>query len=118
MVEVGFEFVVLVGLLIFAIGLQIETRFFGKNLGNSLLDYDDAISDMQNSLLIIGEVLNKLPDLVPQFQINENPLSQILEFFKQRANEQHSLVPDQLRDATGQYSHATTEEEKINPPEI
>ena len=118
MVEVGFELVVLIGLLIFAIGLQIETRFYGKNLGNSLLDYDDAISDMQNSLLIIGEVLNKLPDLVPQFQINENPLSQILEFFKQRANQQDSLVPDQFRDPTGQYSDGTTQEEKINPPEI
>lgn len=109
MVTVGFEIVVLIIFLILILGLQIETRLYGKN---ALQDYDDAIVDMQNSLNIVAQVLNKLPEMVPQFQINENPLSQILDFFKQRAEQQASLAPDQLRDAQGQYSDATQEEEK------
>ncbi len=71
---------------------------------------------MRNSLNVVAEVLKQLPSLVPQFSINENPLSQILQFFQQRAEQQNpsesSLAPTQLRDEQGQYSDGTKETEE------
>jgi len=111
MVGVGLEVVVIVALLILSIGLQLEARFSGMKYLN---DYDDALDEMKNSLNVVAQVLHKLPELVPQFKIETNPLSQILEFFQQRAQgEQGSLGAEQLRDDTGQYSDGTTQEQEI-----
>ena len=113
MVGVGLEIVVLAILLILSIGLQLEARFSAKDY---LEDYDQALDEMRNSLNVVAQVLHKLPEMVPQFSINENPLSQILQFFQQRAEQQNptdpSLDAEQLRDATGQYSDGTKEAEK------
>ena len=99
------ELVVIIILLILSIGLQLETRYSSKDI---LEDYDDALNEMRNSLNVVAQVLQKLPEMVPQFQINENPLSQILQFFQQRA-EQGSLDTERLRDDTGAYSDGTKE---------
>jgi hypothetical protein len=76
--------------------------------------YDDALDQMKDSLNIVAEVLKQLPNLVPQFSINENPLSQILQFFQQRAEQQNpgdtSLAPPTLRDEQGQYSNGENDE--------
>ena len=113
MVGVGLEIVVLVILLILSIGLQLEARFSAKDY---LEDYDQALDGMRNSLNVVAQVLHKLPEMVPQFSINENPLSQILQFFQQRAEQQNptdTSLDAQLRDdATGQYSDGTKEAEK------
>ena len=102
------ELVVIIILLILSIGLQLETRYSSKDI---LEDYDDALNEMRNSLNVVAQVLHKLPEMVPQFSINENPLSQILQFFQQRA-EQGSLGAERLRDDTGAYSDGTKEETK------
>lgn len=113
MVQVGVEILVVILLLIFSIALQIEARFSARD---HLEGYDIALDEMKNSLNVVAQVLNKLPDLVPQFSlVNENPLSQILQFFQQRAEEQSdsSLAPPALRDEQGQYSDGTTQEQEI-----
>jgi len=105
------ELVVIIILLVLSIGLQLEARFASKNY---LEDYDDQLEEMKNSLNVVAQVLHKLPELVPQFKIETNPLSQILEFFQSRAQgEQGSLGAEQLRDDTGQYSDGTTQEQEI-----
>jgi hypothetical protein len=108
MVGVGLEVVVLIILLVLSIGLQLEARFSGMQYLN---DYDDALDEMRNSLNVVAQVLHKLPEMVPQFSINENPLSQILQFFQQRA-EQGSLDAERLRDDNGAYSDGTKKETK------
>jgi len=111
MVAVGFEFTLLVILLILGIGLQLEARYSAKF---HLEDYDEQLEEMKNSLNIVAQVLHKLPELVPQFKIETNPLSQILEFFQSRAQQQEpSLGAEQLRDDTGQYSDGTTQDQEI-----
>ena len=102
------ELVVIIILLILSIFLQLEARYSSKNY---LEDYDDQLEEMKNSLNVVAQVLHKLPELVPQFKIETNPLSQILEFFQQRAQgEQGSLGAEPPRDDTGQYSDGTTQE--------
>ena len=108
MVEVGIWLIVIVILLILSIGLQLEGRYSGQKY---LTDYDDALEEIQNSMNIVAQVLHKLPEMVPQMNlINQNPLTQILEFFQQRQQQQASLGAEQLRDDTGRYSDGTKEE--------
>jgi Na+/melibiose symporter-like transporter len=109
MVGVGIELVVIGIMLGFSIYLQIEGRKKGQDY---LADYDEALEEIQNSMNVIAQVLHKLPEMVPQFQINENPLTQILQFFQQRAEQQASLGATQLRDDNGRYSDGTKETEK------
>ena len=109
MVEVGIWLVVIVILLILSIGLQLEARYSAKDY---LEDYDQALDEMRNSLNVVAQVLHKLPEMVPQFQINENPLSQILQFFQNRAQEQQAIIgADQLRDDNGRFETDGTKEE-------
>jgi hypothetical protein len=111
MVGVGYEFLIVVILLILSIGLQLEARYSAKF---HLEDYDDQLEEMKNSLNVVAQVLHKLPELVPQFKIETNPLSQILEFFQSRAAQQEtSLGAEPLREDNGQYSDGTTQEQEI-----
>ena len=78
-------------------------------------DTDDALDEMRNSLNVVAQVMNRLPEMIPSFQINENPLSQILQFFQQRSEQSQqepSLDAAQLRDDTGKYSDGKVKEEK------
>jgi uncharacterized membrane protein affecting hemolysin expression len=114
MVGVGLEVVVIVVLLILSIGLQLEARFSTKNY---LEDYDQALDEMRNSLNVVAQVLHKLPEMVPQFSINENPLSQILQFFQQRAEQQNpseaSLDAERLREPNGTFRDGEKETKEI-----
>ena len=103
--EVGLGIVIVIILLILVIGLLIEARISTRE---SLLDYDLALDEMKNSLMVVATVMQKLPEMVPQFQINENPLSQILQFFQERAAHNQSeplLETESLRDDSGRFSH-------------
>jgi hypothetical protein len=111
MVAVGLEMVVLVILLILSIGLQLESRYSAKDY---LEGYDSDLQEMRNALEVVAAVMNKLPEMMPQMNlINQNPLTQILEFFQQRAQtEQGSLDAERLRDDNGTYSDGKKEAEK------
>jgi len=108
------EIVVVVVLLILSIGLQLEARFSAKDY---LEGYDSDLDEMKHSLNVVAQVLHKLPELVPQFSlVNENPLSQILQFFQQRAEQnsqsEASLGAERLREPNGTYSDGKTETEE------
>ena len=108
MVGVGLEVVVIVILLISSIGLQLQAKFLTKDY---LEGYDSDLQEMRNALEVVAAVMNKLPEMMPQMNlINQNPLTQILEFFQQRAQtEQGSLDAERLRDDNGMYSDGTKE---------
>ena len=97
------EIVIVIILLILSIGLQLEARYSAKD---HLDGYDIALDEMKSSLNVVAQVMNRLPEMIPSFSINENPLSQILQFFQQRAEQQGSLGVEQLRDSdTGEFSN-------------
>ena len=109
MVAVEVWLIVVVVLLILSIGLQLEARYSGTKY---LEEYDEALEEIQNSMNVIAQVLHKLPEMVPQMNlINQNPLTQILEFFQQRQQQQASLGADQLRDDNGRFEADGTKEE-------
>ena len=83
-----------------------------RSLKENAEDIYDALEQMDKSLGVVALVLEKLPEMVPQFQINESPLSKILEFFQtiQQPNAgDTSLTEPALRDDSGRYSDGTKE---------
>jgi len=109
---VGIEIIMIVILLIFSIALSIEGRYSARNY---LDDYDAALEEMKYSLDVVAQVLHKLPEMVPQFSlVNENPLSQILQFFQQMHENKTdpSLDATRLRDGVGRFTEDGTKESK------
>ena len=108
--EVGLGIVVVIILLILVIGLLIDSRIKTRD---AMMVYDLALGEMDKSLQVVAAVLQKLPEMVPQFSINENPLSQILQFFQERSsqNAQQQLNSDAAtRDDNGRFSHGENDQ--------
>ena len=107
MVLVGFESLVLL-ICLFSLGFWIY--YDNKSLKESANDIYDELEHMDKSLSIVAVVLEKLPEMVPQFQINESPLTKLLEFFQTMNKQDGSLTEPALRDDNGQYSDGTKKE--------
>ena len=72
----------------------------------------DRFDELSNSLSVVAEVLTRLPELVPQFSINQNPFAPLIEAFANRMGQQWGSNPDTLlRDNTGRYSDGEAESE-------
>jgi hypothetical protein len=76
-------------------------------LGESL---DERLDEMQQGLEVVASVLGRLPELMPQFSINQSPIAQILEFLQ--GIREPSLTDPSLRGPDGRFSDAPEEEEK------
>jgi len=79
------------------------------------LDLDEIherFDELSNALNVVAEVLTRLPDLVPQFSINQNPFAPLIEAFANRMGQQWGSNPDALlRDDAGRYSDGAEESE-------
>lgn len=70
-----------------------------------LEEIHDRFDELSNSLNVVAEVLTRLPDLVPQFSISQNPFAPLIEAFAARMGNQWGSNPDTLlRDDVGQYT--------------
>lgn len=115
--------IVIIGvLLVLVIGLLIESRFSVKEAAEHLNHYDDQLEDVKYSLDVLAQVLSKIPEMMPQMNlINENPLSQILQFFQQMKGTQPqegSIGAVPLQDSKGRFTDGTKEEQEITAKEI
>ena len=104
---------VTLGLLVIVclqIGLIILIYTRSGNLSSLEEDFHDRLDVMEEGLKVVATVLTELPNLVPQFSIDANPLSQILEFFTSlREKSEPSLIDKQLRDDSGRFSDGEEE---------
>ena len=108
MVEVWLWDIVIGILLIVLIVMHYQS---GSILKNGSADMDDRLDVIEDSLKVVGAVLQQIPEMVPRFELQNNPLSQLLEFFQQiRSERQPSLNAEQLRDDNGRFSNGTEEE--------
>ena len=118
MVGVSLELVVIVIGFILVLGLMIEQRL---KFNESVLDVQEQLDLMERGLEVVATVLSKIPELVPQFSINQSPLGQILEFFQgiqaPQGGEDGSYATPQLRDDVGKFSEdGSTEESDAQTP--
>jgi len=105
MVEVTLELALIAIGFILVLGLMIESRM---RLNESVLDVQEQLDLMERGLEVVASVLQRLPELVPSFSINQSPLGQILEFFQGMnappPGEDGSYANPQLRDDVGQFT--------------
>ena len=99
---------VIVVICLFSLGFWLY--YDNKSLKNNADDIYAALEHMDKSLGVVALVLEKLPDMVPQFQINESPLTKLLEFFQTMNKQEDSLTEPALRDTNGQFSDGTKKE--------
>ena len=112
MVEVTLELALIGVGFILVLGLMIESRF---RANWAVEEIQEQLDLMERGLEVVATVLQKIPEILPTYTINQNPLSQILEFFQGMnpppPGEDSSYDAPALRDATGQYSDGTKEGE-------
>jgi hypothetical protein len=106
--------VLTVVLLVVVIYFQLSER--GK-LADGADGLHERLDVLEDSLKIVGAVLEQLPALMPSFHMPGNPLTQILEFLAalRGEGETPSNVDAALRGPEGRFSDGTTEES--SPPE-
>ena len=77
-----------------------------------LEEIHERFDELSNSLSVVAEVLTRLPELVPQFSINQNPFAPLIEAFAARMGNQWGSNPDTLlRDDVGQFTDGPEAEE-------
>jgi len=108
MVGVGLIDVGMAFLLILIFFILLEGKF---NLKNKEGDFSERLDVIEDSLKVVAAVLQQLPDLVPKFEIQNNPLSQILEFITQIRNSESdsSIDAPLLRDGEGRFTDGEKE---------
>ena len=105
--------VVTICLLLFVIYIQLNER--GK-FADGAEGLHERLDVLEDSLKIVGAVLEQLPGLMPSFHMAGNPLTQILEFLAQLRGEGEAPSNEgaALRDPAGLFTDGS--EEESTPP--
>jgi len=99
---------------ILVLGLMIESRI---KLNRAIFEVQEQLDLLERGVEVVATVLQRLPELVPQFSINQSPLAQILEFFQGiQEPAEGSYHDNQLRDDTGRFVDGSEESEESTTP--
>ena len=83
-------------------------------LNDSLGTIDDGqnqLDDIKESVEVVAQLLARLPELVPQFHMNSNPLQPLIEkIVESWGGGQRLNTVDSLRDDNGRFTDGTKEE--------
>ena len=111
--DLVFELLLIGGIVGFSIWLTVLSWRFAAAL-DGIGTSEDQLDEIRESIEIVATILNKLTDLMPQFQMNTNPLQPIFEAFAQKLSGQQPLMTysEPPRGADGQYG--TKEEQEEN----
>ena len=114
--------VVIATQVMFVIGLVGFGIWFSRlsyQLGYALEEIsssDEQLQEIREAVEVVATILNRLPELLPQFHMNTNPLQPIFEAFAQKLSGVQPLKAVNVpRNSDGQFDGAQTEEE-INTP--
>jgi len=109
-------------IVIIVVALVFFTAWFSKlsaqlNEGlNGLGGTDEDIQEIKEGIEIVAAVLNKLPELMPNFTMQTNPLQPIFEAFaKKLSGEQPLITYEGTRDSEGKF-HGTPKEQTEDTP--
>jgi hypothetical protein len=77
----------------------------------SLEDSDDAIDEIRESVEVVAQILQRLPEMMPSFGIQQSPLQPLMEAFAQRFMGAEPIkAVDAGRGPDGQFNGETKEE--------
>jgi len=101
---------IVVGLVGFTAWLSRLSAQMHEGL-NGLGATDDDIQEIKEGIEIVATILNKLPDLMPQFNMNTNPLQPLFEAFARKlSGEQPLITYEAQRDAEGRFDGTQKEQ--------
>ena len=110
-IDLVWQIAFLMGLVGFGIWFTHLTNKLNKGLGE-ISDRGDDLDEIREAVETVALILNKLPELMPQFQMNTNPLQPIFEAFAKRLTGQIPLnTVETARGADGRYNGTETKEE-------
>jgi hypothetical protein len=70
---------------------------------------EERLDEIKDSVELVATILNRLPELMPQFSMNTNPLQPIFEAFAQKLSGTQSLMTlDPARGPDGRFNDGTT----------
>ena len=99
-------------LVIWGIWISQKLRVFD----NSMTGFEDSFSDIEQGLAIIGNVLQQIPEMMPNFHLpQENPLQTIINLWLQNVNKSNDNITKPVRDDEGRFTNGALKEE--NDPE-
>ena len=109
--DLVFELILIGGIVGFSIWLSALSWRLANALEGTVAA-EDQLEEIKESIEIVATILNKLPELMPQFNMNTNPLQPIFEAFaKKLSGETPLMTYEGTRDADGRFSHGTTQEQ-------
>ena len=109
--DLVFELLLIGGIVGFSIWLTVLSWRFAAAL-DGIGTSEDQLDEIRESIEIVATLLNKLPELMPQFNMNTNPLQPIFEAFAQKLSGQQPLMTyEPERGPDGQYYGTQTENE-------
>ena len=83
---------------------------------NSLGVTDEDVQEIKEGIETLATVLTRLPDLMPQFNMNTNPLQPIFEAFAKKLSGEEPLITyDATRGPDGLFDGTQTEETHNSP---
>ena len=103
---------------LFLCTFSIWFTILSKKLENALDDIgitDDKIDDIEQAVVQVVGILQQLPQLMPQFHMNNNPLTPIIEMIRARwEQDQPSLTESATRRPDGRFTNGEAEKETIS----
>ena len=101
---------------LFLCAFSIWFTILSKKLESGLEEIgitDEKITDIEEAVLQVVQILNTLPQMMPQFHMNNNPLTPIIEMIRDRYQSgQPSIAESALRDDSGRFSDGTGQEKE------
>ena len=109
--DLVFEMILIAGIVGFSIWLSALSWRLANALEGTVAA-EDQLEEIKESIEIVATILNKLPELMPQFNMNTNPLQPIFEAFAQKLSGQQPLMTlDPERGLDGRFNGTQTENE-------
>ena len=84
---------------------------------DSISGTDEQFDEIRENIEVVATILNRLPELMPQFNMNTNPLQPLFEAFaKKISGEGELLTYETTRGSDGQFNGSQTWKTQDAPP--
>lgn len=104
--------IIVLGLVFFTAWLSRLSALMHEGL-NGMGATDEDIQEIKEGIEIVATILNKLPELMPQFNMNTNPLQPIFEAFARKLSGEVPLMTyEPKRDSEGRFDGTPQEQTK------
>ena len=109
--ELVFELILVGAIAFFSAWMMYLSLKLNTTL-DRLSDSDEQLEEIREHIVMVASILNKLPELMPQFNMNTSPLQPLFEAFAQKLTGQQPLMTyvEPERGADGKYGTQTEDE--------